>query len=436
MRATPAKDGSESGGAGANAPCPERFTPSLVVPTLDNARTLARVLDALRPCGATIVVVDDGSTDDTPGVLDRWRRANADVDLHVERHARNRGKGRALRTGFEAAARLGATHAVSIDADGQHDAADVGPLLAVARAHPRALVLGVRPGRVSGCPRRCVVGRRVANLLVRAETLVRLEDTQCGLRVYPLGLVRTIGCRAERFGFETEIVVRAAWAGCEIVEARVSCVYEVPGGRVSHWRPVVDTVRDGFLHVRLVARSLVPIPHPRWPEEDDEVGAARRHARRTLAWLSPRSLWRAMRDASGRDSSMAASLALGAFVGCSPFYGLHAWLSLYLAWRLRLHPLPAVIGSLISTPPIGLAIVGASIQVGHLLLTGRPLGPSAFDAGAAPWWAISGRVLAAWLLGGVVVGCVVAACVYVIGRRAGRLLGGRVGGVEADQRAA
>jgi glycosyltransferase involved in cell wall biosynthesis len=221
------------------------------------------------------VVVDDGSADATGAVLERWRRDNPDAALLIERHARNRGKGRALRTGFEAAARAGATHAVSVDSDGQHDGADVGPLLAIARAHPTALLLGVRSRRIAGCPGRCALGRRVANTLVRAETRLRLRDTQCGLRVYPLGLVRSIPCRAGRFGYETEIVVRAAWAGCPIMEAPVSCVYEVPGGRVSHWRPVVDTVRDGLLHARLIARSLVPVPHRRWPEEDDELGGVR-----------------------------------------------------------------------------------------------------------------------------------------------------------------
>jgi hypothetical protein len=118
---------------------------------------------------------------------------------------------------------------------------------------------------------------------------------------------------------------------------------------------------------------------------------------------------------------MAPSLGVGAFVACSPFYGLHAGISLYLAWRLRLHPLPAVVGSFLSTPPIGVFIVAASIQVGHVLLTGRVLGwPS--GVGEASWWQLSSTVLLAWLLGSVVVGSVVAMVTYFLASRMERLV--------------
>lgn len=389
------------------------MTPAIVIPTYDNAGTLTLVLDALRPLDLPIVVVDDASTDETPAILDRWHRANPSI-LHVERHAHNRGKAQALRTGFAAATALGASHALTIDSDAQHDPADVVPLLSLARDNPTALILGVRPWRIPACPARCTLGRRVANTLVTIETLVRLADTQCGLRVYPLDLVRALPCRAERFGYETEIIVRAAWAGADILEADVRCIYEVPGGRVSHWRPVIDTLRESILHARLLARSFTPIPHPRWPHPITT-------AQRAAAWISPRTLWRQMRDASRRDVNVPASLALGAFVACSPLYGLHAWLSLYLAWRLRLHPVPALIGSMLSTPPLGLLIVAASLQTGHLLLTGHALTPADLDLSATHWWALPARAATAWLLGSTVVGAFVAATIYLVTSRAARL---------------
>jgi uncharacterized protein (DUF2062 family) len=397
------------------------WSPIIVVPTLNNARTISGVLDGLAAYGVPIIVVDDGCTDDTPTLLTAWRSRHPYVDLQVETHATNRGKGCALLTGFRVAHERGATHAVTIDSDGQHDPGDVGDLLETAHAHPRALVLGCRALHIPGCPRRCLVGRSVANTLVLIQSLVRLTDTQCGLRVYPLGLVRLITWRSSRFSLETEVVVRAAWAGCEIVEWPVSCVYDVPGGRVSHWRPWRDTLRDAALHLRLFGRSLLPIPHQLWPDEDDEVGAAMRQARRVRAWISPARLLRDLRECRAGGSSMAPSLGVGAFVACSPFYGLHAGISLYLAWRLRLHPLPAVVGSFLSTPPIGVFIVAASIQVGHVLLTGRVLGwPS--GVGEASWWQLSSTVLLAWLLGSVVVGSVVAMVTYFLASRMERLV--------------
>jgi uncharacterized protein (DUF2062 family) len=297
-------------------------------------------------------------------------------------------------------------------------------MLEAANASPLSLVLGVRQREIPGCPGRSLVGRTAANTLVMIHTLVKLADTQCGLRVYPIGLVRSIQWRSERFSFETEVVVRAAWARCEIVQVPVSCVYEVPGGRVSHWRPWLDTVRDAVLHVRLFARSLVPFPHPRWPSnnDDDGFGAAMRLARRARAWVSPARLLRDMRASAPEGSNMGASLAVGAFVACSPFYGLHACISVYLAWRLRLHPLPAAVGSLLSTPPIGVLIVAASIQVGHLILTGRWLGSSAWSIGERGWWQVSSTILLAWLIGSVVVGLGVALVTYAIASRAASLV--------------
>lgn len=415
-------------------PAPSRasFAGAIVVPTYNNAGTLIEVLEALLSHGLPIVVVNDGSTDDTGPLLDVWCR-HLD-DALVERHETNLGKGRALRTGFDAARRLGATHALTIDSDGQHDPSDVPALLDLAAARADAIVVGVRPAHVPGYPRRCRLGRRVANTLVWIQTLLRLEDTQCGLRVYPLDLARSLDCRAERFGYETEVIVRAAWAGCEIIESPVSCRYELPGGRVSHWRPVVDTLRDARLHARLFARSLVPVPHARW-RQDEERRRLPRSLRRFVAWVSPVALWREMRQASHDGRHVAMSTAVGAFIGCSPFYGLHTWLSLYGAWRLRLHPLPAVLGSLVSTPPLGILIVAASVQVGHLLRTGAWLAPSALENQAA-WWTLPLWSLVDWLLGSVVVGLLVALGVFVAMRCVAQVVSRRQGPpAPADRRA-
>ena len=204
----------------------EAFVPAVVVPSYHNARTLGDVLAALDVLGLPVVVVDDGCRDESPRILERWAGSGGRGPARrVVRHPVNRGKGAALRTGFHAAAELGATHAVTIDSDGQHDPADVPALLEAARGRPNAIVIGARPKEMPGRPARCLVGLRLANALVEYECGRRLRDTQSGLRVYPLDFVTRAPCRSERFSYETETLIRAAWAGRPVIERPIRCRY-------------------------------------------------------------------------------------------------------------------------------------------------------------------------------------------------------------------
>src|SRR5688572_10593593 len=137
------------------------FNPVVVAPTYNNARTLRAVIDGVTSRRLRLIVVDDGSTDETPAILNS--RAQ-DGQVTVLAHERNRGKAAALRTAFAAAADAGFTHAVSIDTDGQHDPAEIPKLLARARETPEALVLGLRDESAPGYPGKSRLGRRVSNL--------------------------------------------------------------------------------------------------------------------------------------------------------------------------------------------------------------------------------------------------------------------------------
>jgi glycosyltransferase involved in cell wall biosynthesis len=154
----------------------------IVVPVYNHAGAVTDVLSRVAMLGHEILVIDDGSTDETPARLSQWTRANSGARASVLTHPSNLGKAAALRTGFDRALQGGATHAVTIDADGQLDPDDIPGLLELAVLHPRALILGRRPDRMAGCPARCIVGRRNASLAVLAQTGLRLSDTQCGWR--------------------------------------------------------------------------------------------------------------------------------------------------------------------------------------------------------------------------------------------------------------
>ena len=384
------------------------FRPVVVAPSYNNAGTLEEVLRRVRALGLALIVVNDGSTDETAGILRRGRLRD-DPDLAVEHHPRNRGKAAALMSGFAAAARAGYTHAATIDTDGQLDPEQLPQLVSLARLHPDALVLGRRDDNIDGCPSKNRLGRRLSNLMVWMESGVRVGDSQCGLRVYPLDFVLSAQCAAAHYGFETEIIARAGWAGRAVLETPVRCRYFERGTAVSHFRPWRDSLRGVAMHARLVLRALCTVRPP-------AAGGGASVWRTFIHSLNPLSAWRQLRGDEVDRTEIAGALAVGAFVANLPAYGFQTILSLYVARRLHLHPLAVVAGSQISTPPLGPALVAAAVTVGHLLLHGGF--PSAADFHATHGVAsLLGRFLIEWALGAVPVGLLCAAGTFTAANR-------------------
>lgn len=229
-----------------------------VVPTYDNPSTIAATVRALRQHLATVVVVDDASHG--PG------RAACDAldGAVVVRHARNQGKGGAVQTGLRAARRLGFTHALQVDADGQHDLADVPRFLAASAARPDALVLGA-PLFDASVPRARLHGRKVTVVCARLETwgLNVIDDPMCGFRVYPLAPAARVLTPGRRMDYDIEIAVRLAWKGVPVVNlpTRVRYLSRAEGG-VSSFRLVQDNVRISWLHTRLLAGAAARLLFP------------------------------------------------------------------------------------------------------------------------------------------------------------------------------
>lgn len=239
----------------------QAFSPAIIAPSYNNAATLPDVLKRIQSLNLPLIVVNDGSTDATPEILSRWGALHDNV--RVLTHSRNQGKADALRTGFAAAASAGHTHAATIDTDGQLDPEQIPDLLAVSRRNPNALILGMRDDTKADYPARSRIGRRISNFAIRVESGLRIQDSQCGLRVYPLKLIQTVRCRAPFFAFEAEIITRAKWAGFPILEVPANCRYLPPEQRVSHFKPWKDTLRGIRMHARLLGRAIIPWPHHR-----------------------------------------------------------------------------------------------------------------------------------------------------------------------------
>lgn len=222
------------------------FRPAILIPAYDCAGTVGAVVSGARAHGLPVLVIDDGSRDDTDAVA---RAAGADV----VRHPRNRGKGAALVTGMRTLDERGFTHALTMDGDGQHLSREVPTLLAAGSSEPAAIVIGVRRRGGQEVAGINLFGNRFANLCVRSAAGVPLPDTQSGFRVYPLATMLRLPKQGEHFEYESTSIIYAARARVPIRSITVDVYYPPIAERRSHYRKVVDTLRI----IRAVAPLLV-----------------------------------------------------------------------------------------------------------------------------------------------------------------------------------
>ncbi len=205
-----------------------------VVPCFDSARTIGDVVRGARAAGLDVVVVDDGSTDDSTAVAET-------AGAVVLRHPANHGKGAALQTGFAWAARASADAVVTLDADGQHDTGELPRMLAAHRAQPDALVIGVRSFAPDAMPRWSRIGNRVSTYWISKYAGRPHADTQSGFRVYPRALFAGAPLRSRRFETESELLLIAARRGMPLVEVPIRTIYGP--SRTTHFRGFADTLR-------------------------------------------------------------------------------------------------------------------------------------------------------------------------------------------------
>jgi uncharacterized protein (DUF2062 family) len=347
-----APDGAPADG-GAVRPC-------VLIPVYNHASTLMDVARAAR-AHFPVIVVDDGSTD---GAKDRLA---AEPGITAVILPRNGGKGAALRAGFDRAAELGFTHAITMDADGQHATDDIPALAEACRREPGALWVGVRDLKGAGAPRRRRMTNAFSNFWYWAETGLAVPDTQCGFRCYPLAVTRRLSVRSGRYAYELEMMVIAAWAGVPVRTVPVRVDYGRPQSQRSHFRPVTDFLRISRLNARLVTQALL-LPRP--------LRALR--ARRELEGLpfSRRLLTMArlfFSENAGTPGRLSASVGLGLFCGIAPIWGFQMLTAAVLAHALRLNKAVALAASNISVPVLLPFILFASLFVGHLVVAGEAL---------------------------------------------------------------
>lgn len=235
------------------------FSPCVLIPCYNHGAMIAGVLARLRPFGLPCILVDDGSDRATRVVLEQLAAENANLTLI--QLPENAGKGIAVMQGMQAAAAAGFSHAVQVDADGQHAIEDIPQFLALAAEHPEALISG-QPVYDDSIPRSRLYGRWLTHVWVWIETLsLQLKDSMCGFRVYPVEPTLRLAQHAtlgKRMDFDTEVMVRLYWQGNRSYFVPTRVTYPLDG--LSHFDAFKDNCRISLMHTRLFFGMLPRIP--------------------------------------------------------------------------------------------------------------------------------------------------------------------------------
>jgi len=235
----------------------------IVIPHYRHHAPLIAMLPTLVEVGLDVFIVDDASGADVTEQVEAAIHALPTVSL-IQR-SNNGGKGAAVMTGLRSAAARGFSHAISLDADGQHDPADVPRIHALSLNHPESLFTG-RPVFGEDIPTSRLYGRMLTNTLVQLVTGSNMvKDAMCGLRVYPmkhvLQLCDTLGYRT-RMEFDVEILVRACWAGLEVRSMDTKVIYPQDGQ--SHFNLFADNARLVAMHILLIIGGILRLPPRLW----------------------------------------------------------------------------------------------------------------------------------------------------------------------------
>ncbi len=318
----------------------------VLVPTYNNSATLGGLLMDINFFTRNILVVNDGSTDETKEILNGFR------EIENISYLPNRGKGYALRRGFIKSAELGYDYVISIDSDGQHFAKDLPEFLTGLRENPGSLIIGARNMDQSAVPSKSSFGNRFSNFWFEVETGIRLPDTQSGYRLYPIFQFREMHFFTPKYEFEIEVIVRAAWKDIPVIAVPVSVYYPPVGKRVTHFRPFIDFTRISILNTVLVLISFLYI-----------------RPRNLIRKLFYQKKWKEsfiqeLLHPHQSDTRKSVSAAFGIFMGIVPIWGFQLIAAILMAVVLRLNKVLVILFANISIPPAIPLIIYCSYKAG------------------------------------------------------------------------
>jgi len=236
------------------------YNPCAVIPVYRHGKTLPAVCERLEYYGLPIIVVDDGNEADTKEDINQVHKRFTSVE--IVQHAKNQGKGGAVRSGILHADALGYSHAFQIDADGQHGLEQIPFFLEQAKLRGDGSIICGHPVYDESVPSSRKTGRKITNMWVHIETLsTDIVDAMCGFRVYPVKQTAKVlrhACIGLRMTFDIEILVRLYWKGVSFVFFPLKVIY--PEGGISNFRMVKDNIAISAMHTKLFIGMIVRLP--------------------------------------------------------------------------------------------------------------------------------------------------------------------------------
>lgn len=322
----------------------------VIIPTYNNAATLGKLIEDVSAYTKHIIVVNDGSTDNTLEILKDYPA------VQLLTYDNNVGKGWALRKAFKFAVEKGYAYAITIDSDGQHFAKDLPVFIEALEAYPNAIIIGARNMDQSTVPGGSSFGNKFSNFWFKVETGISSPDTQSGYRLYPLLPLQKMRFTTFKYEFEIEVLVKAAWKGIEVISVPVTVYYAPKEQRVSHFRPFKDFFRISVLNTVLVLISVLYIK-PR-----DIILTL--FNRKKMGKLLDEHLFNPHHSAQLK----AMSVAFGIFMGIVPIWGFQLALAIFFAIVLKLNKPLVIVAANISIPPMIPLIIFLSYKTGALWL--------------------------------------------------------------------
>lgn len=324
----------------------DQYKICVLIPTYNNAGSIAAVVSSLLEYTSNIVIVNDGSTDDTAAIISQI------PGVRVHSYTENKGKGWALRQGFKFAVGLGYRYAITIDSDGQHFADDLPAFVADLKQNGDGIIIGARNMDQSTVPGKSSTGNKISSFWFRVETGVNMPDTQSGYRLYPIHRLATMKWITRKYEFEIEVMVRASWKGIPIRCVPVKVYYAPRETRISHFRPFTDFTRITILNIFFVFI--------------------------TFLWIKPRDFFRLIfqkkklkellrnqfYNTGESDLRKSASIAFGLFMGIIPIWGFQLVAAIFLAMLLKLNKALVIIAANISIPPMIPLLIFLSYKMG------------------------------------------------------------------------
>lgn len=225
---------------------------AVLIPTYNNQKTLARLIDSVLEYTSDLIIVNDGATDSTKEILEKYSELAVIISYEP-----NRGKGYALKKGFRKAVELGFNYVISIDSDGQHFASDFPAFIDMVEKQKDCLIVGSRYLKQENMPQRNTFANKFSNFWFHLQTGIKLPDTQSGFRLYPLNKMGKMRLFTNRYETELELLVFSAWRGIPIKYIPISVYYAPKEEKVSHFRPFHDFFRISLLNSLLVFLSVV-----------------------------------------------------------------------------------------------------------------------------------------------------------------------------------